>query len=127
MKDGAAYDDIRGAAGHDGDMPARHCCERMQAEVEQRCPDHPGRHDCPDALISYVSKFREYRLIVHDGGSSSVLIAYCPWCGAALPTSVRSQWFDTVEALGIDPWNDDVPAEFEDGTWLEGRTGLDVG
>jgi hypothetical protein len=67
-------------------MSARHCCERMQAQVEQRCPDHPDRHDCPDALISHVSKYREYGLIIHD----------------------------------------DVPAEFEDGTWLEGRTGLDV-
>ena len=116
-----------GASGQDGRVTAHHCCERMRAQVQQRCPDHPDRYDCPDALIAHVSKFREYGLIIHDGGRSSINIAYCPWCGAALPASVRDQWFDTVEAPGIDPWNDDVPAEFDDDTWLEGRTGLDAG
>jgi hypothetical protein len=103
------------------------CCDRMQAEVEKRCPDHPHPYDCPNALIVHVSKYREYGLIVHDGGRSYIRIEHCPWCGASLPTSVRDEWFDALEALGLDPWNDDVPKEFEDDTWLQRRSGLDSG
>lgn len=95
----------------------------MRAQVEQRCPDHPDIYDCPDALVAYVSKFREYGLIVHDGGRSSLLIRSCPWCGAALPASMRAEWFDAIEALGIDPWSDEVPAAFEDDRWQQGPTG----
>jgi hypothetical protein len=45
---------------------------------------HADRFDCPDALIER----REdgyHGIIVHDGGASSVQIAYCPWCGKRLP------------------------------------------
>lgn len=108
-------------------MATEHCCERMRAQVDQRCPDHPDPYDCGDALIVHVSKYREYGIIIHDGGRSYIRIAHCPWCGASLPASVRERWFDAVEALGIDPWNDDVPAEFEDERWLTGQAGLDVG
>ena len=43
---------------------------------------HPDRFDCPHALIDY-NPFREYGLIVHDGGTAVAVIDYCPWCGAA--------------------------------------------
>jgi hypothetical protein len=46
-------------------------------------------------------------------------IDYCPWCGSKLPDSQRDRWFDEVERLGVDPWTEDVPAEFEDGRWLD--------
>ena len=39
-------------------------------------------------------------------------------CGARLPASVRDRWFDAIEALGIDPLTEDVPANFNDETWL---------
>ena len=81
----------------------RHCCEDMRREVERVCVEHPDRLDCPDCLLHYSSRFREYGLIVHDGGSSSVGIRFCPWCGARLPESLRDRWFEELEALGIDP------------------------
>jgi hypothetical protein len=59
------------------------CCERMATELSRVCPEHSDRFACPDAL---VHRFGDGRigLIVHDGGKSSVLIAFCPWCGARL-------------------------------------------
>jgi hypothetical protein len=69
----------------------KHCCEAMQAQVEFTCPDHPEQDDCPDALISYFAKRREYGLRIHDGGSSSIAINFCPWCGAKLSDSLRAR------------------------------------
>ena len=95
-----------------------HCCDAMNSQVNQRCEVHPDPFACPDALVRFVPQFREYGLIVHDGGTASVGIAHCPWCGVRLPASQRDRWFDELEARGIDPWEDEVPPEFEDERWL---------
>lgn len=62
----------------------QHCCVDMQRHVEGVCDDHPNRFDCPDCLVDYRENRHEYGLIVHDGGSSSIRIRYCPWCGSRL-------------------------------------------
>lgn len=90
----------------------------MTRQVDWHCDTHPDRYDCADALISFTAKFREYGLIIHDGGTSSIIISYCPWCGARLPESQRDRWFDEMERRGINPWTSDVPAEFEDDRWM---------
>lgn len=61
-----------------------HCCEEMRRQVTRVCEQHPVRFDCPDCLVHYRENCHEYGLIVHDGGSSFILIHYCPWCGACL-------------------------------------------
>jgi hypothetical protein len=65
-----------------------HCCEDMKRNVEYTCDQHPNRSDCPDCLIEYLPRFRQYGILVHDGGSSMVTISYCPWCGAKLPDPI---------------------------------------
>jgi hypothetical protein len=67
----------------------RHCCEDMRREVERVCGQHADRFDCPDCVVLYQPTLREYGLIVHDGGSSSIVIRFCPWCGVRLPESLR--------------------------------------
>jgi hypothetical protein len=94
-----------------------HCCGRMRLAVEETCEQHPDRFDCPDALVTYSEKLDEYGLIVHDGGSAYVVIAYCPWCAAELPESKRDEWFDRLEEMGLDPWVDEIPAEYESSAW----------
>ena len=59
-----------------------HCCEDMRREVERVCEQHADRFACPDCLVQYWPMLREYGLIVHDGGSSVIVIRFCPWCGA---------------------------------------------
>ena len=61
----------------------------MRAQVELVCPQHPDPSDCPDHLVRYLPVFREYGLLIHDGGSSFVRIQFCPWCGSRLPESLR--------------------------------------
>lgn len=90
----------------------------MARQVQHHCADHPDPFRCPDSLVYFSSKFVEYGLIVHDGGRSTVVISFCPWCGAHLPPSQRDRWFEELKSLGIDPWEDDVPPEYQDGRWL---------
>jgi hypothetical protein len=75
----------------------------MTRQADWHCDTHADRYDCADALISFTAKFREYGLIIHDGGSSVIVISYCPWCGARLPESQRDRWFGKLERLGINP------------------------
>jgi hypothetical protein len=95
-----------------------HCCQTMADKLTMGCAEHESPFDCADQLVIFIPKFREYGLIIHDGGASFVHIGYCPWCGSMLPPSQRDRWFETLEALGIDPDVDEIPPSFRDGTWL---------
>ncbi len=69
-------------------------------------------------LVSYSAKFDEYGLRIYDGGSSSMIIFFCPWCGNKLPSSLRDEWFDRLEALGYDdPGDQDIPKAFTTDAW----------
>jgi hypothetical protein len=102
-------------------MTITHCCDRMTEALSSTCTEHPDRWDCPDALVSYSPRFDEYGLIVHDGGRSVIGIAYCPWCGAALPESKRDRWFDEIERLGYRAGSEDLPAEYRSDAWWRNR------
>lgn len=67
-----------------------HCCEAMQGHVERVCNIHPDRWDCPDCLVHYSERLGEYGLMIHDGGTASVRIRFCPWSGKQLPESTRN-------------------------------------
>jgi len=59
----------------------------MAAATETSCDEHPDRFECPDALIHHSAKSGRYGIIIHDGGSSTVAIRFCPWCGKRLENS----------------------------------------
>ena len=63
----------------------RHCCERMAEGLKFECSRHKDAFECPDSLVYYSDRSDEYGLLVHDGGTSYVVIGYCPWCGTELP------------------------------------------
>jgi hypothetical protein len=90
----------------------------MTNQLNWHCDQHNDPFSCPDALVGFTVRFQEYGLIIHDGGASSVGIAFCPWCGQCLPESQRDQWFEALEGRGIDPWEDEIPVEFQDDRWL---------
>jgi hypothetical protein len=83
-----------------------HCCEAL----ERACDD-------PDSAVTFNPKFREYGIKVLDGGSSYVEILFCPWSGQKLPGSLRDEWFNKLEAQGIDPGVDPIPLEFQSELW----------
>jgi hypothetical protein len=94
-----------------------HCCPAMRRAATLNCPKHKDIYECPDVLVSYSKKLREYGIIVHNGGTASARIAYCPWCGKKLPGSLRDRWFDALDALGIDPWKDEIPRAYQSDAW----------
>jgi len=66
-----------------GEMP-EHCCESMDRALRFARTKHESPFECPDSLVSHSSSTGRFGLIVHDGGTSSVTIEFCPWCGANL-------------------------------------------
>lgn len=66
--------------------------------------------------MTYIPKSREYGLLV-DGGPVVQTITICPWCGSELPPSLRVPFVETLEALGIDPYEGDVPIDFRSDAW----------
>ncbi len=85
----------------------QHCCIEMDSAVNN-----------PVIPIRFLPKFREYGVDVQDGGSSYLMIRFCPWCGVTLPSSLRDEWFDALEASGLDPHDpESIPQEFRDESW----------
>lgn len=73
-----------------------------------------------DTPIVYWKKFDEYGLKIMDGGYSSLVIEFCPWCGEKLPVSRRDEWFDELETLGIyDPWTMEIPDKYQTDAWYK--------
>ncbi|AQR72677.1 DUF6980 family protein [Sphingomonas sp. LM7] len=64
--------------------------------------------------VQYDSRVDEYWVVA---GSARQALFYCPWCGEKLPPSKRDEWYDAVEALGLDPWQDELPQEFRSDAW----------
>ena len=42
--------------------------------------DLPNSEDDADSLIGYFRSTGDYGIRIHDGGSSMIVIDFCPWC-----------------------------------------------
>ena len=77
--------------------------------------NHMDRHGQNDwGSVRYDPRFDEYWV---PAGNARQALFYCPWCGVKLPASQRDRWFDQLEAMGIDPWGNDLPNRYRDDTW----------
>ena len=96
----------------------KHCCDHMKNALVFSCPDHEDPFACPDCVMVYDERFDEYGLAIHDGGTSSLAIAFCPWCGTRLPESKRDLWFDALARLGFDdPGEQEIPEAYRSDAW----------
>ena len=59
----------------------RACCSTMAGQLAHKCTKHEPQ-DCPDVVILKYGK--GYGLPIKDGGSSFMLINFCPFCGTKL-------------------------------------------
>jgi hypothetical protein len=59
-----------------------YCCDDMKRHLTHKCEDH-SKYECPDHLIDRWDDGTT-GIIVHDGGSSLIVINYCPWCGKGI-------------------------------------------
>lgn len=84
-----------------------HACERMRVALDAQL-----------GAVRYLPKFREYGIpLLEDRGTSVLSISFCPFCGAALPGSVRDDWFDRLEALGLEPGDEGIPHDMQTDEW----------
>lgn len=94
-----------------GEAKTEHCCSDMEMMINEECS------------VVYVPKFREYGFPILDGGSSFLIMKYCPWCGGKLPTSLRSEYFRILKELGIEyPCREsELPEGMRSDTWWRKR------
>jgi hypothetical protein len=64
----------------------------------------------------YLPKFREWALAL-SGSQALQLVSHCPWCGAALPESLRDEWFARLGELGLEPESSDMPLQLRGDAW----------
>lgn len=76
------------------------------------------------AAFRYIPKFREFGVVIDDGGTSVINLDFCPFTGSKLPSSLRNEWFDIAEGQGwlLDgPDSPDVPEEFKSDVWWSAK------
>lgn len=92
-----------------------YCCNELKFHASTEFND-------VDSPIIYVSKFDEFGLKIMDGGSSYIVINYCPFCGKKLRPSKRDLWFDEVEKLGFEnPLSENIPDKFLSDEWWKNK------
>lgn len=80
------------------------CCNSMQHAVGSK-----------EIAFKYSPKFREYGIFYNNGGSYQV-VHFCPWCGTSLPSSLREEWLDKLDQLGIEP-DGKIPIAMQTNEW----------
>jgi hypothetical protein len=70
-----------------------------------------------ETAIRYDAKFREYGIPVLDGGSSTIKIMFCPWCGQKLPESFRDKWFEVLASKNLELDDPAIPEEMLSDAW----------
>ena len=70
-----------------------------------------------ETAIRYEAKFREYGISVLDGGSSTIQILFCPWCGQKLPGSLRESWFEILESKNLELGDPTIPEDMLSEAW----------
>ena len=79
-----------------------------------------------ETAVCYRPELREFWIPVVDGpvidgSASGIVITHDPWSGRALPAPLRNEWFDQIEALGVDTaepsFRSGLPSEFNSETW----------
>jgi len=68
-------------------------------------------------VVQYDEKFDEYAIAVPGSEMAVQIINFCPWCGEKLPISQRDKWFDDIEAMGVDPFGENVPSKYLTAEW----------
>ena len=112
-----------------GADPAAFPCVHLALQATHACVEHPDPRECPEAVVVYEPRFREWGLPIRGGaeggGSFSYLvIRNCPWCGVEAPAGLRAEWFAALAGRGfpnpLATW-DELPEAFLSDTWWRER------
>jgi hypothetical protein len=107
------------------DDPGEYCCDSNKHQLSGTCRGKDkhmtGTDQCPDQMICYNAKLREYSL--NPVGHISYTIRFCPSCGHKFPESLRDEWYSEIEKLGLEVWadRDKIPEKFKSDAWWKNR------
>lgn len=62
----------------------KYCCVEMAYHLIEDKISKSKEEINYDSVVTHTSKSKEFRIPIHDGGSSFIQINYCPWCGQKL-------------------------------------------
>lgn len=94
----------------------------MKSVFEKCFPDLFEAINRGDSPLKYDGKTRRFSISViidNDGrvSNSSDTIYYCPFSGTKLPTELSDEWYDEIESLGLDPWEDEISGNLSTEQW----------
>ncbi len=92
----------------------------MNTDLKKRYSDFFEYLEIGKVEIGYCEKTREFTIRCTDG-QSGIVLKYCPWSGKQFPPSLRDSYFDILEEMGLDAWEDEIPKEFQSGEWWKQR------
>ncbi len=97
----------------------------VETILREQFPEIFGFIDADECGLGYSPIFREFSLQVR-GSSKSVrqTIYHCPFTGTALPLGLRDEYFNELEALGLEDGLADIPRapmEFQSEAWWIAR------
>ena len=71
-------------------MAKEWCCEMMKVQCSNECDIDHGDLGCPDEVMRRFGKGKNawFGIPIHDGGTSGIQIAFCPWCGVRVGPDV---------------------------------------
>ena len=89
-----------------------HCCERMDFFLEEE-----------KVAIYYDLCCRKYyiRLYTSNGLQG---IFYCPWCGQKLPQDLHDLYYATLDEMGYEPHDENIPEKYKTDEWWRERDDL---
>lgn len=99
-------------------------CIHIAYRVNAICKEHPDPWDCPDVVLVYSPTFREWGIPVRNQprfrADCQITVSHCPWCGVELPRSLRTEYFERMDELGVDDAlcsNRGVPVPYRSDAW----------
>ncbi|WP_181308400.1 hypothetical protein [Rufibacter sp. XAAS-G3-1] len=66
------------------------CCRMMASQFNKKCEIHDSIYDCPDVILDRNEQGSQFRILIHDGGTSGISIKFCPWCGKKTKTGANN-------------------------------------
>ena len=89
--------------------------DEPECDPPHLCDDMAWALEDEDNGLLYIPEVREYGY-ASTVDSSYYVIDHCPFCGARLPGGLRTEWFERLEALGLEPI-DDLPEPLQSDRW----------
>lgn len=94
-------------------------------DIERHCNKFQRALEDPDTPLSYWPPARQVQVDVLDGGTSGILLRFCPFCGWEFPPPLGARRLAELgHLLGIDPFEDEVPPPYRTDEWW--RTNPDL-